>query len=205
MKNVVNLFVLLGFSGSLTAQGVNIRQDTTVSFPGGGFVRIQSTYTSGFSDIIEDFGNNKRKIVNQAASKYADERERIKQRREEEAARLKQYLENQRVAMFTNIIGLTSKEAERFWPLYNEYSEKLDAILGKRQETIERINDIHRKIPLWEQNMLTEDYLNSFQQEADLMRNYRDKFKIILGIEKLMLLYRAEYQFKLHLLRMCSE
>ena len=205
MKSVLNLFVLLGFSGSLAAQAVNVKKDTTVLFPGGGVLRIQSTYSSGFSDIIEDFGNTRRRIVNQAASNYADERARVKQRREEEAARLKRFLENQRIATFTNIIGLTAKEAEKFWPVYNEYGEKLDAITGKRQDAIERINDIHRKIPAWEQNMLTEDYLNSFQQEADLMRNYRNKFKIILGAEKLMLLYRAEYQFKLHLLRMCSE
>ncbi|MDR2562742.1 MAG: hypothetical protein LBC98_02235 [Prevotellaceae bacterium] len=205
MKSVFNLFVLLGVSGSLAAQSVNVKKDTTVWFPGGGVLRIQSSYSSGFSDIIEDFGNTRRRIVNQAASNYADERARIKQRREEEAARLKRFIENQRIATFTNIIGLTAKESEKFWPVYNEYSEKLDAIMAKRQDAIERINDIHRKIPVWEQNMLTEDYLNSFQHDADLMRNYRNKFKAILGPEKLMLLYRAEYQFKLYLLRMCSE
>jgi hypothetical protein len=201
MKSIFgSLVILLGFSGNLTAQKVYKNNDSIVITSPDGFFKFKATY--GFSDVIEDFDNTQRKIVNQVATGYAVEREKRKQERDEQAVKLKQFLEEKRIEIFTNIIGLTVRETERFWPVYNEYGEKLDAILGKRQNALDKINDFYRKTPIWEKNMLTADYLNSFEQEAALMRDYSKKFKDILGAEKLMLLYRAEYQFKLYLLRL---
>ena len=49
--------------------------------------------------------------------------------------RMLEKLETQRVAFITNRLDLTTEEATKFWPLYNEYSKKrFELKKAKRQD-----------------------------------------------------------------------
>ena len=43
-------------------------------------------------------------------------------------------IENFRIAFFTREIGLTSKEAEKFWPIYNEMQGEIQKLQRERRE-----------------------------------------------------------------------
>ena len=193
MKQFYGLALLFGFYGLTCNAQYPAVFDTTFTIPGGGEIRTWGS----FSGIIQDFDSVQRQLINQVAS-YQKDRNRFLR---EEAARVKQELENRRIAMFTNIIGFTTKEAEAFWPLYNEYLAKLDNIMSKRRDIVDKICSPYAKISVRESSELTTDYIASFKRETDLMTEYYNKYKTILDPQKLLLLYRAEYQFKIMILR----
>ena len=105
-------------------------------------------------------------------------------------------IQAQKAAFITERISLTSKEAQVFWPIYNECQEKRNKINAQRQTTRE----------YFKQNALTlsdkeaTDILNKFvsieQQETNLFVEYNEKFKQVLPAKKVMQLYIAENQFK---------
>src|SRR6056297_4259926 len=47
-----------------------------------------------------------------------------------------QQIKDQKIAFFTDKIGLTPEEAEKFWPIYNEYWEKKNKIYVERKKTM---------------------------------------------------------------------
>jgi hypothetical protein len=105
-------------------------------------------------------------------------------------------IQAQKVAFITERIHLNSKEAEVFWPVYNEYQDKKNQLNAQR-----RLNREYFKL-----NAVTitdkeaTDILNKFvlieQQEVNLFVEYNDKFKQILPSKKVIQLYIAENQFK---------
>jgi hypothetical protein len=109
-------------------------------------------------------------------------------------------IQSQKVAFITERVKLTSKEAQVFWPVYNEYQDKKDKITAQRRATRE----------YYKQNSLTlsdkeaNDILNKFvaieQQDINLFVEYNEKFKQVLPAKKVMELYIAENQFKVWLI-----
>ena len=105
-----------------------------------------------------------------------------------------------RVAFFTNRLNLTTEEAQKFWPIYNELQRKKNAIQVERAS-------IFRNISANELNMndkeITEagDRLVSLDlQEANLTSEYHKKFREILSPVKVVRLYQAENQYRIQLL-----
>ena len=51
-----------------------------------------------------------------------------------------QQIQSAKIAFFTAEIQLTPKEAEEFWPLYNEYWKERDALMRKTQKAMLEIH-----------------------------------------------------------------
>jgi len=105
-----------------------------------------------------------------------------------------------KIAFFTRRLNLTSPEAEKFWPVYNDYQSKRNAIQTERQRLNRNIN--LNELNMSEKEMIdTGDKLISLQvQEASLAQEYHKKFKEILSPAKVLRLYQAENQYRLQLL-----
>lgn len=109
-------------------------------------------------------------------------------------------IEALRVSFISQKVILTTQETQLFWPLYNEYNDKLDNIKKSfRQQFIKDVDF----------NLLTEKeaeaYLNAElsvkQKEYELNKEYYDKFKKVLPIKKIALIRRAEEDFKKELIK----
>ncbi len=107
----------------------------------------------------------------------------------------------QKVAFITNKIELNSSEAQLFWPVYNEFFKKKDAL--NREKT-----SVNKELLLnWEtyaDDKKTElvDRLIKFRlTEANMELKYHEKLKAVLPINKVIKLYNAESQFKTYLLK----
>jgi hypothetical protein len=105
-----------------------------------------------------------------------------------------------KIAFFTKRLNLTSREAEKFWPLYNEFQDKRIAIQLERQKLNRNVNQ--NELNMTEKDFIeTGDRLVALQvQEASLAQEYHKKFREILTPQKVIRLYQAENQYRLLLL-----
>lgn len=101
----------------------------------------------------------------------------------------------QRVAFITERIGLTPREAEKFWPLYNEYEDK-ERRIRQRYRPVRRLEYLSDQ----EARELLISRLDMEQELLDLKRNYFLRLSEIVTPRKLAGLQRADREFKRMLL-----
>lgn len=108
-------------------------------------------------------------------------------------------VEQAKIAFLTQKLQLTTAEAERFWPVYNEYRNKLrEARKGRREEArgmkgVETLSDKEAE------EMLT-DLLAGEQKMLDLRKEYLVKFKQVIPVKKVIMLLQAEKEFNKELI-----
>ncbi len=111
-----------------------------------------------------------------------------------------QLIKSQKIAFFTDKIGLTPDEAEKFWPIYNSYWEKKNKIIADRKDNMTYFAKNSDKMSQDKMIKYADTYINYEMQLAKLLDEYHNKFKEILPIEKVMKIYLADYEFKAYLL-----
>lgn len=106
-----------------------------------------------------------------------------------------------KIAFFTQRLQLTAAEAEKFWPVYNDYSAK------KNETQLDRIS-LMRYASQNESNMSdseltsTADKLaQSFIEEANLTVSFTKEIQKVLPPAKVIRLFQVETQYKQQLLR----
>ena len=112
-----------------------------------------------------------------------------------------QELQAQKVGFFTKKLQLTSREAQEFWPVYNDYQVRKNKIIQDRRNStryyMQNFNNLSEK----EIEEMTGKYIRLMKEESDLLLAYHKKFKEVLPINKVMKIYIAEEQYKTFLLR----
>lgn len=112
-----------------------------------------------------------------------------------------QQIKAQKIAFFTDKIGLTPEEAEKFWPIYNNYWERKNNIIANRKETMTYFANNSGNMSEKEMFQYADSYINYEMQLAELLAEYHEKFEKILPINKVMKIYLADYEFKAYLLQ----
>ncbi|MDR1896509.1 MAG: hypothetical protein LBR10_06945, partial [Prevotellaceae bacterium] len=197
MKNLIGFIVLLGLSGEIYSQQINVYESYVDTILDGGHLQMSikaiESYPGGFSNsnIINDFDNNTKQKFHEPAIN----REELERRKKAERLRVKKEIDSLRVVAYTYSIGLTEAEASIFWPQYNNYKDSLDKILEKRDVVVSKICNPYETFTDSQYATFIDTYFNSFEEEATLAKRYKNKFRAILGNKKLPLLYRTEYLF----------
>jgi hypothetical protein len=110
-----------------------------------------------------------------------------------------------KVAFITKRLNLTPAEAEKFWPIYNEYQDKRDAVRKQQQEIRKKIREQGDTLPEAELTRLADEEMALRQQDLALQLEMHNKLKAVLPPKKLAQLYVAEEDFKKELLRILTE
>ena len=104
-----------------------------------------------------------------------------------------QRIEAIKVAFITKKLDLTTEEAQKFWPVYNNYQKELMVLMRKRREDRQKTDiDPNEKINVdltYESRML------------DLKKKYKKLYLKVITAEKVLLLYQAEREFREHLIK----
>jgi hypothetical protein len=104
-----------------------------------------------------------------------------------------QRIEAIKVAFITKKLDLTTEEAQKFWPVYNNYQKELTGLMRKRREDRKKTDiDPNDKINLdlsYESKML------------ELKKKYKKIYLKAIPAEKVLLLYHAEREFREHLIK----
>jgi hypothetical protein len=119
---------------------------------------------------------------------------------QDEEMSVREQIQSEKIAFFTEKIGLTLEEAEKFWPVYNEYWDKKNKLIKERKESMNYYIKHSDSMTKKELEKVADQYVNYRQKKGELLKEYHKKFKEILPIEKVMRIYMADYDFKAYLL-----
>lgn len=108
---------------------------------------------------------------------------------------------SRKIAFITEQLKLTPKEAEVFWPVYNEFDDKRQQINIERLKLAKHYNNLGSTISEKEASEMADKYVDLQKQDALLTEEYNKKFKAVLPATKVLKLYQAEVQFKRELLK----
>lgn len=106
-----------------------------------------------------------------------------------------------KVAFITEHLALSAKEAQQFWPVYNDYEDKREAL--RRKERTQIRNKIRDAADLTEKEaaLLLTQYLSFEEEEEELDRSFLKEISKVISAKKTLLLLRSEEEFKRQLIK----
>ncbi|HOZ86764.1 MAG TPA: hypothetical protein PL029_03350 [Bacteroidia bacterium] len=107
-----------------------------------------------------------------------------------------------RVSFINKKLDLTNAESEKFWPVYNEYNDKIKAIRKNLRQSYRRSPEQLSEAEAEELYLLD---IKSKQAEVDVHKQYGDKIKGIIGVKKSVRLKVAEEEFKREIINSIRE
>jgi len=99
-----------------------------------------------------------------------------------------------RIAFITDRLGLTPAEAEKFWPVYREFSMKREDLRQQYREN--RKNPDPNKTTEQNEKDALDQGLKLKQRELDLEKEYSGKLLNVVPAQKVMALRGAEHDFR---------
>lgn len=106
-----------------------------------------------------------------------------------------------KVQFFNDKLDLSSKEAERFWPIYNDYQSRKNRLSNERKNIINYFNRNKANMSDDEINESLNRYIQIEKEITTLLETYNNKFKEILPDEKVLKIYITEVEFRNYLLQ----
>lgn len=107
----------------------------------------------------------------------------------------------EKISFFTSKLDLTTSEAQAFWPVYNEFEKKRFEIQRQIHEFEHMPDEKFASLSETDIEKMTNNYVGSFEKEAQLLKEYNKQFLKILPKKKVLTMYRTENEFRGHLIR----
>lgn len=111
-------------------------------------------------------------------------------------------IESARTAYLTQKMNLTADQAQKFWPLYNEFDAKRRDV--KKQSRVFKGGNLENLTDA----QLKEGINTMFsirQKELDLEKDYAEKFQKVISIRQLATMYKGEREFTKVLLQKLNQ
>jgi hypothetical protein len=89
-------------------------------------------------------------------------------------------------------MGLTEKEAEEFWPVYDDYQKELGKIADRTRSLLEDYARMHQDMTDPKAISLMEDFIMIEEDRVKLMKFYFPKFRKVLPGVKVARYYQIE-------------
>ncbi|QCX00370.1 hypothetical protein FGM00_09685 [Aggregatimonas sangjinii] len=106
-----------------------------------------------------------------------------------------------KVAFITEKLDLSSSEAEAFWPIYNDYEKKREALRQKERKEIKSKIKSADELSEKEAKDLLEKYISFEEEEEALDKTFLKKINTVISAKKTLLLLKTEDEFKRQLIR----
>src|SRR5688572_29738654 len=104
-------------------------------------------------------------------------------------AKVRDKIEAARVAYITDQLQLTPAEAEKFWPIYREFSQR-------RKEIRQQLKGAKTPDPSKTDEQAVDEQFKIKQQELDLEKDYSGRLLKVISAQKLRTLPQAERRFR---------
>ncbi len=117
----------------------------------------------------------------------------------------KERIEAMKIGFITKRLSLTAEEAQRFWPIYNRFVDEQEKLRKTtKANLIEELADPSALSDAEAEKALQEMLLFK-SNEAELIRKYTNEFKKVIPVQKVVMLFKAEIEFKRELLKQLKE
>jgi hypothetical protein len=119
---------------------------------------------------------------------------------QQDNARRDEKIKTFRIAIFSEELSLTSKEAEAFWPAYNDFLDKKESLVEqtKPSKPLDNMNDAEVEEQI-------KKHFERQSKELDLERELYQKLRNILPARKIAKLPMAERRFRESLVKKAKE
>lgn len=114
-------------------------------------------------------------------------------------------VEQLKIAYFTKELNLTTQEAEKFWPVYNEMEKKIKTLRKERRKTFKELEDKGDSLSVEVVKKHTNSIFDSEIAEVNTKKEYYAKIGGIIGYKKATKVYKVERDFKRELLKRLKE
>jgi hypothetical protein len=117
----------------------------------------------------------------------------------------KERIEAMKIGFITKRLSLTAEEAQRFWPIYNRFVDEQEKLRKTtKANLIEELAD-PSALSNAEAEKALQEMLQFKSNEAELIRKYTNEFKKVISVQKVVMLFKAELEFKRELLKQLKE
>ena len=126
------------------------------------------------------------------------DKEKKEKERDEKIDKLK-------IAFITTELALTTAEAEKFWPIYNELDEKIRELRKANRKIEKEVEDSYSTMTNEEAKKKLATIFENDQKEIALRKEYAEKFSKLLDDKRALKLLSLEQEFRRELLDRLKE
>lgn len=106
-------------------------------------------------------------------------------------------IESEKIAYITKELKLTPAEAQKFFPLYNQYNKEMwdikSAKTGMSQAPQQHVNSLNRRG--------SRDVIAYDAKEVEIKKEYRKKFSQVIGESRASQFFEVEQRFRENLIK----
>ncbi len=106
-----------------------------------------------------------------------------------------------KTALITQALGLSSEQAEKFWPIYRKYDQQIKNLKREQLESLHELSS--EEIEQWNDQQVT-NALNLLRQnkaqEHELIGQMEDELKGVITDKQLLQLHLSEERFRRRLI-----
>ena len=105
-------------------------------------------------------------------------------------------LKSQKIAFISSQLDLTVDEAEKFWPIYNKYQDKQDALRKESRAYISDAKDSDETITEDEAKGIVMKGLEMEEKELELKKAFVEEASNVVSMKKIAKLKMVEREYK---------
>ena len=106
-----------------------------------------------------------------------------------------------KIAFFTERLEFTPEEAEKFWPIYNEFEKKKASLRGEHRKLIKSYGLEAETMTDERAKEMIDQHIEIQKKETQLAVGFYAQIQKVLPAKKIMKLYITEVQFREYMLR----
>jgi hypothetical protein len=110
-------------------------------------------------------------------------------------------MEAEKVSYLTRNLDLTVMEAQKFWPVYNEYKDEMQENAQAHRDIIKQLYPEKSELSEKELEKKIDKLIQLETDKGNIQQSYHQKFKKVLPTKKVALLYHYDHEFKRYLLK----
>lgn len=115
----------------------------------------------------------------------------------QERSQRSQQVESVKIAFITQKLNLNTSEAEKFWPVYNNYQKEMRELFKQKRESR------NKKDGKAEDKLDNE--LDFESRLLDIRKKYKKEFSKVIPTEKVLQFYDAEREFREQMIKELKE
>mgnify|MGYP006440256453 CR=1 FL=1 len=104
------------------------------------------------------------------------------------------FYKSEKIGFYTDQMNLTEKEAQKFWPVYNDYSQKRDSLWRAQRSFLNKYAE--GNMDMDDDEAALTRFLQFEAQKNKMHERYIEKLKSFMSDEKILQLFYTEHQFK---------
>ncbi|MBR9854456.1 MAG: hypothetical protein GYB37_07745 [Algicola sp.] len=113
---------------------------------------------------------------------------------------MREHIKTLKVGFITERINLSSEEAQQFWPIYNDHEETLERIRKKERFELNSNISNAQNLSNIESEALLDNIVALQKEKLKAEENFLLKMRKVLPAKKVLLLLKAEEDFKKQIL-----